>query len=88
VWRFDIEQVLIANELALARAHVAFPVVTELERRMPEWLVRLATEAGVRGFEARYGLAMPGALCQYYRSARLICLLQAAWGVDVFLEGI
>ena len=29
---------------------------------------------------------MPDALRHYYRSTRLICLLQAAWGVDVFLE--
>jgi hypothetical protein len=29
---------------------------------------------------------MPNALRQYYKSTRLISLLQAAWGVDVFLE--
>ena len=81
-----MEQIIAANELALARAHVAFPFVLELERRMPGWLVRLSTEAGVREFEARHGLEMPGALRQYYKSTRLISLLQAAWGVDVFLE--
>src|SRR3954463_365258 len=82
----EIEQIIIANELALARAHVAFPVVIDLERRTPEWLTRLSTEPGVREFEAKYGLEMPTALRQYYKSTRLISLLQAAWGVDVFLE--
>ena len=38
-----MERIIIANELALARAHVAFPVVIELERRIPEWLIRLST---------------------------------------------
>jgi hypothetical protein len=40
----------------------------------------------VSAFEAKYGLEMPNALRHYYRSTRLISLLQAAWGVDVFLE--
>jgi hypothetical protein len=74
--------------LALARAHVAFPAVIALERRLPEWLSRLSTESGVREFEAKHGLEMPDALRQYYRSTRLISLLQAAWGVDVFLENM
>lgn len=81
-----MERIIIANELALARAHVAFPVVIELERRIPEWLIRLSTEPGVRQFEAKYGVEMPNTLRHYYKSTRLICLLQAAWGVDVFLE--
>ena len=82
----EIEKISIANELALARAHVAFPAVIELERRIPEWLIRLSTDAGVREFEAKHGLEMPSALRHYYKSTRLICLLQAAWSVDVFLE--
>ena len=82
----EMEQIIVANELALARAHVAFPAVVELERRIPGWLTRLSTEPGVREFEAKYGIEMPDALRHYYRSTRLISLLQAAWGVDVFLE--
>jgi hypothetical protein len=48
--------------------------------------MRLSTEAGVREFEAKYGWEMPTALRHYYKSTRLISLLQAAWGVDVFLN--
>jgi hypothetical protein len=76
---------IIASELALARAHVVFPQVLELERRVPEWLIRLSTEPGVSEFEAKYGVVMPEVLRRYYKSTRLISLLQAAWGVDVFL---
>jgi hypothetical protein len=83
-----MDQMIIASKLALARAHVVFPQVLELERRIPGWLIRLSTEPGVSEFEAKYGVEMPDVLRRYYGSTRLISLLQAAWGVDVFLEGM
>ena len=83
-----IDQIIMANELALARAHIVFPFVIEVESRTPEWLIRLSTEAGVKAFEEKHRLEMPRTLRQFYKSARLISLLQAAWGVDVFLEGM
>ncbi len=48
----------------------------------------MATPAGIADFEQRHGLRLPDTLQQYYRSLRLISLLQAAWDVlnmDVFL---
>ena len=82
----QIDQIILANQLAIARAHIVFPRVLELERRVPEWLLRLATEAGVTDFQNKHGLALPAEVQQYYKSIRLICFLQEAWDVDVFLE--
>jgi hypothetical protein len=83
-----IQRIRGANELALAQAHIRFPSVLALEQQAPEWLLRLSTPAGVADFERRHGFRLPDALREYYRSLRLISLLQAAWdicNIDVFL---
>jgi hypothetical protein len=81
-----IDKVIAANQLALARAHIVFPRVLELEQCVPKWLLHLATEAGVTDFQDKHGLQLPTEVKQYYKSTRLICFLQEAWGVDVFLQ--
>lgn len=51
----------------------------------------MATPAGIETFERRHALRLPAVVQQYYRSPRLICLLQAAWSklnTDVFLEDL
>jgi hypothetical protein len=48
----------------------------------------MSTPAGVADFECRHSVRLPDALRKYYQWLRLICLLQAAWDVDVFLEGL
>jgi hypothetical protein len=82
------ELITAANELALARAHLVFPIVLEVERRIPKWMVQLSSEAGFTEFERKHGVDLPDVLRRYYHSPRLICLLQAAWDVDVFLENM
>ena len=62
-----------------------------LEQQAPEWLLRMATPAGVADFERRHGLQLPDSLQEYYRSLRLISLLQAAWDVlnmDVYFSDV
>jgi hypothetical protein len=51
----------------------------------------MSTPAGVADFERRHALRLPDALREYYRSLRLISLLQAAWeicAIDVFLTDL
>ncbi len=62
-----------------------------LEQQAPKWLLRVATPGGVADFECRHGLQLPETLQEYYRSLRLISLLQAAWDVlnmDLFLADL
>ena len=62
-----------------------------LEQQAPEWLVRMGTAGGVADFERKHGHKLPDTLREYYRSLRLISLLQAAWdalNTDFFLSEV
>lgn len=75
-----------AIEIAKDRGYFDYSEVVSLIHRIPDWLRRLETEAGINEFELRRDVKVPEALREFYANQQLVCFLQATLDSEVFLE--
>jgi hypothetical protein len=75
-----------AIELAADRGYLAYPEVRELQRAVPDWLLRIADPGRLAGFEQRHAVVVPAAVREFYQWVPLACFLEACYP-EVFLSG-